>query len=559
MALYHTYRPTTFDDVAYQAHIIDTLKSQVIHNKVGHAYLFAGPRGVGKTTTARILAKAVNLPLKEGTAEFKNDSDTAKEIDGSRSIDVIEIDAASNTGVDDVREHIIENARFQPTSMKKKVFIIDEVHMLSNSAFNALLKTLEEPPAHVMFILATTELHKIPETIISRCQVFRFKRVPFEPMKAHLESILTQEKIKVDDDVLARIINKSDGCVRDAMSLLEQVLATGETHITKENVTMLLPTSDVSTTLAFLKTLVEKNMSEGLAAIQRASSDGVRMEQFAHDTLELLRILMIVKATNDFSGVGIDLSDSAKKELESITTHMSHAELISLADLVMKRKRQTETSPISEMPMEMVVIEWCQDEAADVGNIVKISEVSSKQAVQTEKKNVEKHDTEIVKTSPTLEATEKVVSKKEHTPPLFEEIGKSSTLEEETTDNKQQTAKTEISNSSSVDQNEVKKHWNAWIKMIEADSPTMIFILKMATLKKVTGNVITMSVEYTFHQDKLMNPETKRKLEIAFAELLGSPIVVDVVIEKTNESSSTNNTANTELSDLTAAFGGQVV
>ncbi|EKD67964.1 MAG: hypothetical protein ACD_48C00134G0002 [uncultured bacterium] len=544
MALYHTYRPTTFDDVAYQAHIIDTLKSQVIHGKVGHAYLFAGPRGVGKTTTARILAKAVNLPLKEGTAIFDNGSDVAKEIDGSRSIDVIEIDAASNTGVDNVREHIIENARFQPTSLKKKVFIIDEVHMLSNSAFNALLKTLEEPPAHVMFILATTELHKIPETIISRCQVFRFKRVPFEPMKGHLLSVLKQEHIQVDDDVLARIINKSDGCVRDAMSLLEQILATGETHITKDNVTMLLPTSDISTTLAFLTTLVQKQMQAGLASIQSASSDGVRMEQYAYDTLELLRILMIVKATNTFTGIGIDLSDTAKQDLSSLSTQISHAEVISLADLIMTRKLQIATSPIPEMPMEMAVIEWCGDEVS------KVAEVPAKQ-IQPEPKPVKKIE--------------------EHTPQLLVETEKDSSLEEKTTDNSTQTSEEKAvvqspssivespHETTSIDEKAVRTHWNAWMKMIEEDSPTMVFILKMATLKKVTDNVITISVEYTFHQDKLMNPETKRKIEIAFAKLLGSQVVVDVIIEKKDESSSVHNTANTELSDLTAAFGGQVV
>ncbi|PIR75019.1 MAG: hypothetical protein CO030_01180 [Candidatus Magasanikbacteria bacterium CG_4_9_14_0_2_um_filter_42_11] len=548
MALYHTYRPTTFDDVAYQAHIIDTIKNQVIHNKVGHAYLFAGPRGVGKTTTARILAKAVNLPLKEGTAEFENDSDTAKEIDGSRSIDVIEIDAASNTGVDNVREHIIENARFQPTSLKKKVFIIDEVHMLSNSAFNALLKTLEEPPAHVMFILATTELHKIPETIISRCQVFRFKRVPFEPMKAHLESILKQEKVKVDDDVLARIINKSDGCVRDAMSLLEQVLATGETHITKDNVTMLLPTSDVSTTLAFLATLIEKNMQEGLASIHSASSDGVRMEQFAHDTLELLRILMIVKATNTFSGVGIDLSDNAKKDLEGLSKQVSHQELVTLADLVMKRKQQIATSPISEMPLEMVVIEWCRDEGQDVSTVAQVANVSE----VLQKPTVVEQPQKTAPVSPPPPSSDSTMEKVEETIPTPLDI-----VQESPAVDSEPTAPMS-SSTASITAEDVRKQWSAWMKVIEADSPTMVFILKMATLKNVTGNVITMSVEYTFHQDKLMNPETKRKLEIAFAELLGSPVVVDVVIEKP-DASSAHNPANTELSDLTAAFGGQVV
>ncbi len=173
MALYHKHRPQTFQDVIGQDHIVKTLSNQVTGDNVAHAYLFSGPRGVGKTTLARILAKAVNCPdRKEETDEPCNKCEFCKEISTSRSIDVIEIDAASHTGVDNVRENIIDNARFKPTKSKYKVFIIDEVHMLSTSAFNALLKTLEEPGSHVIFILATTELHKLPETIISRCLAF---------------------------------------------------------------------------------------------------------------------------------------------------------------------------------------------------------------------------------------------------------------------------------------------------------------------------------------------------------------------------------------------------
>ncbi|PIR76583.1 MAG: hypothetical protein COU32_01250 [Candidatus Magasanikbacteria bacterium CG10_big_fil_rev_8_21_14_0_10_42_10] len=547
MALYHTYRPTTFDDVAYQSHIIDTLKNQLIHEKVGHAYLFAGPRGVGKTTTARILAKAVNLPLKEGTAEFDNASDTAKEIDGSRSLDVMEIDAASNTGVDNVREHIIENARFQPTNLKKKVFIIDEVHMLSNSAFNALLKTLEEPPAHVMFILATTELHKIPETIISRCQVFRFKRVPFDAMKSHLESILKQEKVQIDDDVLARIINKSDGCVRDAMSLLEQVLATGESHITKDNVTMLLPTSDVGVTLAFLNALSNKNMQEGLDTIQQASQDGVRMEQFAHDTLELLRILMIVKATNDFSGTGIDLSESAKQHLQSLATNLSHPDLISLADLIIRRKGQIGANPIPEMPMEMVVIEWC----ADTGTTATPPREPQQTTTVSEKKEDVPHKQDVPQQSQPTEST----------PPQHEEITAENIPQEKSVQEPiVSSVSPPISNSSSsITVDLIKKHWSAWISAIEADSPTMVFILKMTTLKHVVGNIITLSVEYTFHRDKMVDMEIKKKLEGAFSTILGTPVQIDVIIEKPDEQAPAFEEKNSELTDLTAAFGGQVI
>ncbi len=532
MALYHTYRPKNFDDVAYQAHIIETIKNQVINNKVGHAYLFAGPRGIGKTSTARILAKAVNLDLKEGTAEFDDTSEEAKEINESRSIDIIEIDAASHTGVDNVREHIIENARFQPTSLKKKVFIIDEVHMLSNSAFNALLKTLEEPPAHVMFILATTELHKIPETIISRCQLFRFKRVPFEEMKKHLAFILEQEKIKMDDDVLERIINKSDGCVRDAISLLEQVLASGEKHITKDSVAMFLPTSDVSTTLAFLSALVEKNLAKALEPIHTTSSDGVRMEQFAHDTLELLRILMISKATGNYTGTGIDLSDSAKKNIDILKKSISHHGLVKLADIVMKRKNQISSAPIPEMPIEMIAIEWCDDDNATDSDDSK-SNIEANVPTSMEKTTTNSQQTT---------DTNKVETSKPVSSTVIETPDKNNTVDR--------------GPSTLVYLADVKKHWSSWIKKVEQYSPSLVFILKMAECVKVEENVITLCVGFGFHRDKLMDIEIKKKLESAYEEFLDSPVVIDVQVKDDERST---DVVDTELTDLTAAFGGQIV
>lgn len=543
MALYHTYRPKTFDDVAYQSHIIETLKNQVINDKVSHAYLFSGPRGVGKTTTARILAKAVNLELKKGTAEFDDTSDTAKEINESRSIDIIEIDAASNTGVDNVREHIIENARFQPTKLKKKVFIIDEVHMLSNSAFNALLKTLEEPPGHVMFILATTELHKIPETIISRCQLFKFKRVPFEEMKTHLQGILKQEKVKVDDDVLERIINKSDGCVRDAMSLLEQVLATGEQHVTKESVAMFLPTSDVNTTLAFLSAMIHKKVPEALQTIHSATSEGVRMEQFAHDTLELLRILMILQATGSYSGTGLDLSDSAKQKIDELKSQIPHAEIIDLTDILLKRKAQIPTAPIPEMPMEIAVLEWCNANSAS-----KSAEVQSKPEVNKTSDSGLQSSSEA--NPNVLEATTPKV-------PASSENSKKKVLS-----NTVQAIKTEKPNLTSeirqteVSLDDVKKQWNAWISAVEVDSPSLVFILKMAECTRVEGNVVTIQVGFGFHRDKLMDLQIKRRLEEAYSELLGSAVEIAVIV---NESEPAAPADNVELTDLTAAFGGQVV
>ncbi len=192
-AIYIKYRPALFEDLVGQNHIKVTLQNEIENNRIAHAYLFSGPRGVGKTTTARLLAKAINCEDKK-TTEACDKCSFCKEINAKRSMDVIEIDAASHTGVDNVRENIIENSRFTPQHLKYKVFIIDEVHMLSLSAFNALLKTLEEPPEHVIFILATTEIHRVPETIISRCQRFDFKRVNIDDLISRLKYIAGKEK-----------------------------------------------------------------------------------------------------------------------------------------------------------------------------------------------------------------------------------------------------------------------------------------------------------------------------------------------------------------------------
>ena len=224
--LYRKYRPQTFKEVVGQNHIKTTIQSELESGKIAHAYLFSGPRGLGKTTMARLFAKAVNcLNRKEGESEPCNVCDACKEVIEAKSLDVIEIDAASHTGVDNVRENIINNSRFTPTSRKYKVFIIDEVHMLSTAAFNALLKTLEEPPAHAIFILATTEIHKVPQTIISRCQHFDFRKVSENDIFKRLSLIVTQEGKSVDKSVLESIAYYAEGCIRDAESLLGQILS----------------------------------------------------------------------------------------------------------------------------------------------------------------------------------------------------------------------------------------------------------------------------------------------------------------------------------------------
>src|SRR5574340_328700 len=229
-AIYRKYRPRGWDEVTGQEHVIQTLKNAIALDRVRHAYLFAGPRGTGKTTVARILAKAVNCLAEDPAARPCNICDNCLAVNENRFLDVIEMDAASNTGVDDVRE-LRDKIGFAPSLGRFKVYIVDEVHMLSTPAFNALLKTLEEPPAHAIFILATTEVHKIPATVLSRCQRHEFRRIPMNLIVTHLKDLAKQEGWKADEEALLIIARQATGSVRDAQSLLDQ-LASSSTRIT---------------------------------------------------------------------------------------------------------------------------------------------------------------------------------------------------------------------------------------------------------------------------------------------------------------------------------------
>lgn len=540
MALYHKHRPQTFQDVVGQEHIIETLQNQIRRDTVAHAYLFTGPRGVGKTTNARILAKAVNCKNRPAdSAEPCNTCDSCEEISSSRSIDVIEIDAASNTGVDNVREHIIESVRFQPAKSKKKVFIIDEVHMLSTSAFNALLKTLEEPPAHVHFILATTELHKLPATIVSRCQVFHFGKIPYELMKRQLEAVAGVEGVTLDPSVIDRIINKSDGCDRDAISLLDQALASGEKHITPESVALLLPVSNTDDTLQFLSSLIKKNAASGIEKINELAESGTNMLQFAVDTIELLRALMVSKTTPHVQSATLDLGETAKKDLEALREEISFAEIVTLLDLLLARKQEIKQSPLPQLPFEMAVIEWC--------------EASTPASVRPQEKTVAQHTPVAPKTLPPIQKTEVIAPPQKHdtieVPAITPEPVKDSTSLEPVLEPTVPLGDTVCT------LRDVEMKWPEFIRTIEAQSPSLVFILKMSKLLRVENNCIYLSVQYKFHADKLVDKKIQPMLQNLFSTLLNTKILINVVVqEKPDE-----RPQDEELQELTSAFGGEVV
>ncbi|MBR2190126.1 MAG: DNA polymerase III subunit gamma/tau, partial [Eubacterium sp.] len=293
-ALYRKFRPNTFDEVKGQDHIVTTLKNQINSDRIGHAYLFCGTRGTGKTSVAKILARAVNCENPQDGSPCM-ECETCKTSEGGSAPNIIEMDAASNNGVDDVRQ-IIEEIQYSPTVGKYTVYIIDEVHMLSGPAFNALLKTLEEPPAYVIFILATTEPHKIPVTILSRCQRYDFKRISIETIVDRLQELMDKEGISVDEKALRYIAKVADGSMRDALSLLDQCIAFySDQELTYEKVLEVLGAVDSEVFSRLIRCIIQGDVASTMKILDEVVIQGRELGQFVNDFIWYLRNLMLVK------------------------------------------------------------------------------------------------------------------------------------------------------------------------------------------------------------------------------------------------------------------------
>jgi DNA polymerase III subunit gamma/tau len=324
------WRPMKFEDVAGQAHITTTLRNAISSRRLAHAYLFSGPRGVGKTTTARLLAKAVNC-AHPADQNPDNTCESCLEITEGRSFDVLEIDGASNRGVEEIR-NLRESVRYAPTKGSYKVYIIDEVHMLTKEAFNALLKTLEEPPPHVLFVFATTELHKVPATILSRCQRFEFRRIRTEEITANLRAIAKAEDLHADDDALMLVARKADGSLRDAQSLFDQVIALCGRSVTSAGMVEALNMVDQEVYFRVTDLVKSGDVAGGLALVDELMRQGHDLREFLGGLIEHFRNLLVVKSTG--STELIEASDLFRGRYAKETGAFSVADLLRLQRLV---------------------------------------------------------------------------------------------------------------------------------------------------------------------------------------------------------------------------------
>ena len=358
-ALYRKYRPQTFDDVSGQAAVTQTLKTQLMTGKMSHAYLFTGSRGTGKTSCAKILAKAVNC-LHPDNGNPCNSCEACRAIDSGSCMDVLEIDAASNNGVDNVRD-LRDDAIYTPSQVKMRVYIIDEVHMLSISAFNALLKIIEEPPEHLLFILATTELHKVPATILSRCQRFSFRRISQEDIAARLQYVAYQENIDLDDGAARVLARLADGGMRDGLSLLDQCASATTGELTAERVYACLGIAGEQKCGELMGYIAAHDTKSALELFNRLYTEGKDLSAMLDEMACLTRDLLVLKTAGG-GGITMLSGVASDKETMDLAKKLSSAELVRMMELLQATLASFTRSASRRMDAELCIVELCQPE-----------------------------------------------------------------------------------------------------------------------------------------------------------------------------------------------------